>query len=220
MPTAEMLVAREMPITKEMLVGAAIRPTTAAVSPGPDPGTWTIKFHINDSAGALAATAGALALARLDIFSALISRASVSGVPEVSFDVRPLGETRSAPIDAEELATSAEQILRGEKNMVAEIAKLRQEFPVKASVSPKVDLDLGSELSTGIKVVCADRPALVYNITEILGRHRLHTRAFSILMFRGCAHASFRIVDSTGVPPKNSLVLGALRAELLSNCSF
>jgi len=217
MMATEMLVEPMAPVTTVDITPGV---TTVDIAPGPEPKTWTVTFRTRGSTGALAATAGALTTARLNIISAVIRSAGVLDTLEVSFDVVPLEGVQFSEKDAEKLAATVGQIMRGSIDMAVEIAELRKVFPVRATIDPKVDLDLGSELSAGIKVAFVDRPGLVYNVTETLGRHHLYTRALSVLIFRGCLHASFRVVDSTGKPPRNPVVLGALRAELLSTCSF
>ena len=203
-------VVSESPIT-------ANRPVTAKVVAGPVTGTWTVTFKAAAVPGTLAVLAGTLSAARLDIVSAVIGL-SADGTVADAFDVVPLDGGELEPTDAERLAAAASLALSGRHDLSAQLAQLRQRHPATSSVAPSVDFQLDSELTTGVRIVCADRPGLLHDLAAALTAHGLRTRSISVLTFGGRAHDVFRIVDANSNPPKDQRVLGRVRDDLIAVC--
>jgi [protein-PII] uridylyltransferase len=187
------------------------------VVPGPSSGTWTVTFRAEAVPGTLAAFAGTLTLARLDILSALVHRGH-DGMVTDSFDVAPLEDLPFGTQDAEGLSTRASAALAGDRDLAGEIAELRRRYPGAQGIDPEVTLLTDSEVTTGIKVVCADHPGLLFDLTSTLTRHGLRTRSISMLTFRQRAHDTFRVVNHEGRPVTDERVLRSLETDLLNCC--
>jgi [protein-PII] uridylyltransferase len=193
------------------------RTVDATVEPGPTPGTWSVGFRSEAVSGTLAAFAGTLTAARLDIISAVIRRSSDGSVTD-TFDVEPLDGSVLGESDGRRLAAAATEVLNGRRDLAGELLELRRAYPPRLGIVPRVDTQTDSELTTGIKVMAADRPGLLYDLTCVLSRHGFRTRALSVLTYAGKAHDTFRVVDADGAPPKDPLALSRVRLELLQVC--
>ncbi len=194
------------------------RTVTASVSPGPASGIWAITFTSQAEPGTLAALAGTLTAARLDILSAVVRVTSVGTVVD-SFEVAPLDGAALGPDDGHRLARLAASILHGDYDVSADLSELRRRYPPRTKVAPRVETHTDSVLTTGINVVCADRPGLLYDITSTLTRHGLRTRSIAVLTFGDRAHDAFRVVDEASSPPTDPARLSAVRADLLRACA-
>lgn len=194
------------------------RELRVGVAPGPAEGTWTVTFEAPAVAGLLALFAGTLTAERLDIISALVN-VRANGTVSDSFDVIPLAHETFGPDDAARIEARAAAALADGSSLETELHELRSRHPGPAIVEPPhVELSTDSELSLGIKVVCADRPGLLYDIASTLTSHRLRTRSIAVLTFRQRAHDTFRVVDGTGKPPKDPHLLEELKESLLRVC--
>lgn len=194
------------------------RTVDANVQSGPTPGIWTVTFRTEALPGTLAGLAGTLTAARLDIISAIVSVSS-SGMVTDAFDVAPLGGDSLDASDAERLALSAADVLTGRRNVRRDLEDLRARYPGAADVVPAVEIATDSDLTTGLKIVCADRPGLLYDIAALLSEHGLRTRSLSVLTFNKRAHDTFRVVDSDGRPPKDPRLLETVCGRLRDVCS-
>ena len=191
-----------------------MRMVEADVQAGPAPGTWTVTFRTDAAPGTLAAFAGALASARLDIISAVI-RLAADGTVTDSFDVATLDDSSLEDPDAARLGALAAGVLNGHRDLASELRELRRRFPAQDGIDPRVEFNTDSSLTTGITVVAAERPGLLYDIASTLSRHGLRARAVGVLTHTGQAHDTFRVVDPSGAPPKDPALLERLRDELL-----
>lgn len=189
------------------------RTVTAQVEPGVTPGTWTVTFRSQAVPGTLTAFAGTLAVARLDIISATV-RVSEEGTVSDTFDVVPLKGATLGPDDGDRLAAVAAAVLNGESDLTADLCELRSLFPSRDVVAPLVETHTDSSITTGIKVIAADRPGLLHDIAATLTAHGLRTRSLVAVTFTGRAYDTFRVVDSAGETPTDAVLLETLREEL------
>lgn len=181
-------------------------------------GHWNVTFESAAVPGALAVFTGALALARLDIASAVVRKTLDDRVID-SFDVAPLDGTGFGPEYAPGLAAIATSGLRRERDLDAELRAMRRHDPVAELSTPvRVETCTESELTTGVVVRAGDRLGLLHDIAATLTRHGLRTRSLTALTYGGRAHDSFRVVDADGQPPKDPARLAALSAELAAVC--
>lgn len=197
--------------------GLESRTVSAEVRPS---GTWrnyTVTFKTQALPGTLAALAGTLTAARLDIGSAMITLSDSMVID--TFDVTALPGAAIASEDGPRLAGLASDVLNRRRDIGRELDELRREFPSSNRMPPRVEIRPDSLLTTGISVVCADRPGLLYDITSRLTAHRLRVRSLSVLTFGGKAHDMFRVVDADGRPPVHEHLLAAAREDLLHVCS-
>lgn len=198
--------------------GLVSRTVRASIAPGPIDGSWTITFHSEAIRGTLAVFAGTLSAAGLDIFSALVKLNSDHTVTD-SFDISPLPGVEFRPEDVGTLAIHAEEALNGRRDLVGELRRARQAAGPASHGEPRITTDTDSSLTTGVSVVCADRPGLLYDMATVLSRHDLRTRALSVLTFNGRAYDTFRVVNGSGEPPSDPAALARLREELRAVCS-
>jgi [protein-PII] uridylyltransferase len=189
----------------------------ATLGPGPTQDTWTVRFEAPSLQGVLASLAGTLTMAGFDIVSATIVARSDGTVLD-SFDVVPLEGTVPRSETAPQLAERAAATLTGRYDLAGAIARLRERFVRRSDVESRIEVSVDSELTTGIKVTCADRPGLLYDLASTLSRHSLRCRAISVLTIGGRAVDTFRVIDARGVPPRDTTLLDRLRADLLLVC--
>jgi [protein-PII] uridylyltransferase len=206
-----------MELTGE-LMPFRVRTVDAKVEAAATSGSWTVTFRSDAVPGTLAAFAGALAVAQLDILSAVI-RPTGQGTMTDVFAVVPIDGEALDTCDGERLADLASGILNGHRDAAAELVELRRRHRPHTGVVPRVEANTDSSLTTGINVICADRPGLLYDITSALTAHGLRTRSLAVLTFNRRAHDTFRVVDSAGEPPRDAARLAALRGDLLRVCA-
>lgn len=200
------------------LAGALMaRSVDVSVRPSHATDVWTVSFRTEARPGTLAALAGTLTAAGLDIVSAVVS-VTADGTALDAFDVIPLDGRMLGHSDEPELARLATDALEGRRDLAGDLAAIRHAAGHIVAEPPQIEMSTDSELTTGIKVVCTDRIGLLFDLTNVLTKHRLRTRAISVLTFRGRAHDTFRVVDASGEPPKSAAVLDALRADLAAAC--
>lgn len=204
-----------MPATGHLL--GTPRTVNVVIDPGPIPRMYTVTFHSQAVPGTLAVFAGTLSAARLDIVSAVV-RVGEATVTD-SFDVMPLEGRELDDREADRLAALAASALNGRHDLADELRLLHERFPAAIQMEPRVEVQTNSALTTGVNVVCADRPGLLYDITSTLTRFGLRTRALSVLTFSGKAHDTFRVVDANGEAPTDSTMLEALSTELARECT-
>lgn len=193
------------------------RTVSVSVAPGSHEGVWTVTFESEAVPGTLAVFAGTLALARLDIVSAMV-RAGNGLVTDV-FDVAPLDGAAVTPEDGETLAIIATEALNGRRDLAVALRALRRTLPPASGPSPRVEVRTDSSLTTGVNVVAPDRVGLLHDIAATLTAHRFRTRSLSALSFSGAAHDTFRIVDADGNPPTELATLDRLKTALIVACS-
>ena len=206
-----------MELTREMMP-PWVRTVDAKVVAGTVPGTWTVTFRTQAVPGTLAAFAGTLAVARLDILSALV-RLTESDTVTDTFEIVPLDGAPFGPAQGDHLSARAAAVLNGRSDLVSQLGALRRRYPPQTGVPLRVETNTDSSLTTGVNVVCANRPGLLYDITSVLTAHGLRTRSLAVLTFNKQAHDTFRVVDSAGNPPRHSEQLAALRADLTGACA-
>lgn len=193
------------------------RTVSVSVSAGSHAGVWTVTFESEAVPGTLAVFAGTLALARLDIVSAMV-RAGNGTVTDV-FGVAPLDDAAVTPEDGETLAIIATEALNGRRDLAVALRALRRVLPPASGPSPRVEIHTDSTLTTGVRVVAPDRVGLLHDIAATLTAHRFRTRSLSALSFSGAAHDTFRIVDADGRPPTELSTLDRLQKALVVACS-
>lgn len=191
------------------------RTVAARIEAGSLPGTWKITFRSQAVPGTLAAFAGTLAVARLDIISAVVRLTDDAMVTDV-FEIVPLDGGLFGPDECDRLAARATAVLQGRGDLEADLLALRRSYPAQVEVVPRVETNADSSLTTGVNVVCADRPGLLYDVTSVLAAHGLRTRSLAVVTFGARAHDTFRVVDSAGDAPRRPALLAAVRDDLLA----
>ena len=202
--------------TEQMRLGGT-RTVSARVEEGATPGTRMVTFRTEAVPGTLASLAGTLTVARLDIVSAVIQLCADGTVVD-EFTVVPLEGSPIETGDGERLAALASSLFEGRRDLGAELRVLRRQYPPQVKMEPRVETHTDSALSTGVNVVCADRPGLLHDIASTLSRYRMRTRSLTVLTFGHKAHDTFRVVDAGGSPPTDETLLAALRSELAGVC--
>lgn len=192
------------------------RTVSVTIDPGPIPRSHTVTFLSQAVPGTLAVFAGTLSSSRLDIVSAVVRLGE--GTVTDSFDVMPLDGRMLDASDATRLGAVAAETLNGRRDLAQELRDLHRRYPAALEFAPRVEIRTDSSLTTGVNVVCADRPGLLFDITSTLTRFGLRTRALSVLTFAGKAHDTFRVVDGHGAAPSEPIALEALRTELMRVC--
>lgn len=191
---------------------------SVSVERGSGFGHWNVTFESVAVPGALAVFAGALALSRLDIASAVVRKTRDDKVID-SFDVAPIDGVGFGPEHAAGLAAIAASGLRGERDLDAELRAMRPHDPVAELSTPvRVETCTESEFTTGVVVRAGDRLGLLHDIAATLTRHGLRTRSLTALTYGGRAHDSFRVVGGDGRPPKDPALLAVLSTELAAVC--
>lgn len=194
------------------------RTVSASAEPGPMDGTWTVTFHSQAVPGTLAVFAGTLSAAGLDIFSALVKRNADNTVTD-SFDVAPLEGVEFTPADAGQLAVLAEKTLNGCDDLAGKIRAARRTHAGQPGPEPRIETHTESSVTTGISVVCSDRPGLLYDLASALSRYDLRTRSLSVLTFNGRAYDTFWVVDGSGAPPEDAALLARLCDDIRVLCT-
>ena len=190
------------------------RTVQVTVADGSVRGQWAVVFRSEAVPGTLAVFAGVLTLAGADIVSATVTRSRDDSVTDV-FEVQPPAECPDpAPDLAAQLAEQAAAGLADERALHERIRGLRTPTP-PSMLPPTVEVVADSEISSGIIVRAADRPGLLHDIAHVLSAHGMRARSLSALTFNGRAHDTFRIVDTTGMAPRDSAVLAELQTALL-----
>jgi [protein-PII] uridylyltransferase len=186
------------------------------IQPGQAAGTWSVTFRSEAVPGTLAAFTGTLSALRLDIMTALVREHD--GTVEDTFEVAPLDGASFSTSAASRLAHLAADVVNERHDLTAELLELRRKHAPLADVAPRVESSATSTLTTGLNIVCGDRPGLLHDLTRTLAKHELLTRALSVLAFQDKAHVTFRVVDSEGHPPVDEAFLEVLRADLAAAC--
>ncbi len=182
---------------------------------------WRIAFESEAMPGTLAAFAGVLSLAGLDIVTANV-RLSLDDLRVTdTFEVAPITRFDFSAANAEELSVMAESALSGSVDLAVLLREngiSRGGAHVGAAVPVEVETDLDSEITTGIRVRAADRPGLLFDIATVLSAYGLRTRALAVLTIGGVARDMFRVVDADGRPPRDAQKMNILRTELTRVC--
>lgn len=194
----------------------AKRTVEASLEPAPMGDEYTVHFSSEALPGTLAVFAGVLALEGLDIGSAVV-RKTLDGRVHDSFEIRAVDGGALSPDTANRLAVQAMSALNGGMDLAARLRAVRGGLSAKRSdVETLVEIETGSEFSTGVKVRTADRVGLLHDLAAALTAHGMRTRSLTVLTFDGRAHDTFRIVDANGAAPVSPVELEALSTALVA----
>lgn len=191
---------------------------TVTVSPGAASGTIVVEFHAEALPGTLAVFAGLLTIEGLDIYSATIHKYE-DGTVRDQFEVRATHPRVDHDLLARHLCVKARNALLRRSSVAEQLRALPPRTTAALDCDPQVEFEMGSEITTGIRVRAADRPGLLHDLAWVLTENGLRTRSISVLTIAGIARDVFRVVDADGRPPVSKAKLEAVRAALLAACS-
>lgn len=178
-------------------------------------GTAVIVFEGAAVPGTLAAYAGVLTLAGLDILSATVMKRG--DTVHDTFEVRLPGDPALSSAVVAELARQSDAVLEGRVSL-APALRARRAAHTPIDFAAEVEVDLSSEITTGFRVRAADRPGLLHDLARTLTDHGMRTRSVSVLTIAGVARDTFRVVDDSGHPPRSSQLIEGVRLALLDVC--
>ncbi len=186
--------------------------TRTWLEPGAVPGTAVVVFEGAAIPGTLAAYAGVLTLAGLDILSATVMKRG--DVVHDTFEVRVPSRSGLSETVVAELARQADAVLEGRSTLDSAL-RARRNFFSAVAFTAEVEVDLSSEITTGFRVRAADRPGLLHDLASALSSAGLRTRSVSVLTIAGVARDTFRVVDASGLPPRDAETIERVRQALL-----
>ncbi len=190
--------------------------TTVAVTRSPSSNHVEVTFTAPATPGQLARFSGVLTLCDLDIVWATI-RVRGDEVCD-TFECAPIDRDCDPNRIGHHVNSVLEDVLAGRVNLRTVLAERQRAAGPLLDVTPAVEIDTDSELTTGIRVRTVDRRGLLYDLASTITEHGLRTRSITVLTVAGLARDTFRVVDRQGLPPREPHSLEALRSALHGAC--
>ena len=198
---------------------AAGLPLAIGCTPDPTRGTTLVTIYATDHPGLFYRIAGAISLAGANIFDARI-HTTRDGMAIDNFVVLdPLGRPFAEGPQLARLKRSIEDVLTGRVRLADRLAA-RPPARRKAElfrVEPRVLIDnKASNRYTVIEVNAADRPALLYALTNGLFQQKLTIHSAHIATYGEKATDTFYVTDLTGAKIDNPTRLKTIEKRLLA----
>ena len=198
--------------------GAGV-PLAISCTPDPASGTTLVAIYAADHPGLFYRIAGAISLAGGNIFDARI-HTTRDGMALDNFVVLdPLGQPFAEPSQLGRLKRSIEDVLTGRIRLADKLAArpLARRRAEMFRVEPRVLIDnKASNRYTVIEVNAADRPALLFSLTNGLFQNRLTIHSAHIATYGEKATDTFYVTDLTGAKIDNPARLKTIEKRLLA----
>lgn len=194
-------------------------PLAIACTPDAGSGTTLVAIHAPDHPGLFYRIAGAISLAGGNIFDARI-HTTRDGMALDNFVVLdPLGQPFAEPGQLARLKRNIHDVLTGRVRLADRLAArpLARRRAELFRVEPRVLIDnKASNRYTVIEVNAADRPALLYALTNGLFQQKLTIHSAHIATYGEKATDTFYVTDLTGAKIDNPVRLKAIEKRLLA----
>ncbi len=211
----ELLVANARLITD---ADASQRPLSIGCVPDADSGTTVVTIHAADHPGLFYRIAGAISLGGANILDARIHTTRDGQAVDNFVVADPLGRPFAEPGQLKRLERVIEDVLTGKIRLADRLAArppARRRAEV-FKVEPQVLIDnRASNRFTVIEVSAADRPALLYQLTNALFQSRVTIHSAHIATYGERATDTFYLTDLTGQKIENGPRLKTLEKRLL-----
>lgn len=192
-------------------------PLAIACTPDPVRGTTLVAIYATDHPGLFYRIAGAISLAGGNIFDARI-HTTRDGMAIDNFVVlNPLGGPFAEPSQLARLKRSIEDVLTGRIRLADRLAArpLARRRAEVFKVEPRVLIDnKASNRYTVIEVNAADRPALLFALTNGLFQQKLTIHSAHIATYGEKAIDTFYVTDLTGAKIDNPARLKSIEKRL------
>ena len=198
---------------------AGDEPLAISCTPDPASGTTLVAIYATDHPGLFYRIAGAISLAGGNIFDARI-HTTRDGMALDNFVVLdPLGRPFAEPSQLARLKRNIEDVLTGRIRLADKLAArpLARRRAEMFRVEPRVLIDnKASNRYTVVEVNAADRPALLFSLTNGLFQNRLTIHSAHIATYGEKATDTFYVTDLTGAKIDNPARLKQLEKRLLA----
>jgi [protein-PII] uridylyltransferase len=194
-------------------------PLAIACTPDADSGTTTVAVHAADHPGLFYRIAGAISLAGANIMDARIHTTRDGMAMDNFAIVGPLGEPFAEAAQLERVKRSIADVLSGRVRLADKLAArpLARRRAEVFRVEPRVLIDnKASNRYTVIEVNAADRPALLFSLTNGLFQSRVTIHSAHIATYGERATDTFYLTDLTGAKIEDPARLKALEKRLLT----
>jgi len=214
--TAEALVGNAM-----MIAAADIAklPLSIAAIPDPESGTTLISIYAADHPGLFYRIAGAISLGGANILDARIHTTRDGQAIDNFVIADPIGRPFAEPGQLARLKRTIEDVLTGKIRLADRLAArpLARRRAEVFKVEPNVLIDSkASNRYTVVEVNAADRPALLYSLTNALFQSRMTIHSAHIATYGERATDTFYLTDLTGQKIDSAARLKTLEKRLLS----
>jgi [protein-PII] uridylyltransferase len=166
--------------------------------------------------GTLARFAGVLTVCRLDIVWATIRLQN--DIVRDTFEVVALDQSVGVEEARTAIGDMLEAVGSGRVRLEDALGAQRIAAGPTLETTPVVTIETDSDLTTGIRIRAADRPGLLHDIAATISGRGLRTRSVTVLTVAGIARDTFRVVDGSGLPPRDAGFLESLRHSLETAC--
>ncbi len=204
-----------------LIAGAddAATPLSIACLPDTASGTTLVSIYAADHPGLFYRIAGAISLGGANILDARIHTTRDGQAVDNFVIADPLGRPFSEPAQLARLRRSIEDVLTGKIRLADRLAArpLARRRAEVFRVEPNVLIDnKASNRYTVIEVNAADRPALLYSLTNALFQSRMTIHSAHIATYGERATDTFYLTDLTGAKIDNPARLKTLEKRLLT----
>ncbi len=194
-------------------------PLAIGCTPDEERGTTLVAIYATDHPGLFYRIAGAITLAGGNIFDARI-HTTRDGMALDNFVVLdPLGRPFAEPAQLKRLKRSIEDVLTGRIRLADKLAArpLARRRAEVFKAEPRVLIDnKASNRYTVIEVNAADRPALLYALTNGLFQNKVTIHSAHIATYGERITDTFYVTDLTGAKIDNPVRMKAIEKRLLA----
>ena len=198
---------------------AAAAPLSIAALPDPASGTTLVSIYAADHPGLFYRIAGAISLAGANILDARIHTTRDGQAIDNFVVADPLGQPFAEPEQLTRLKRSIEDVLSGKTRLADRLAArpLARRRAEVFKVEPNVIIDnKASNRYTVVEIAAADRPALLYALTQALFQSRVTIHSAHIATYGERAADTFYITDLTGAKIDSATRLKTLERRLVA----
>ncbi|WP_310496030.1 [protein-PII] uridylyltransferase [Sandarakinorhabdus sp.] len=198
---------------------ASAAPLAIACEPDASSGTTLVSIYAADHPGLFYRIAGAISLAGANILDARIHTTRDGQAVDNFVVVDPLGGPFVETAQLARLKRSIEDVLSGRTRLADKLAArpLARRRAEVFKVEPRVLIDnKASNRYTVVEVNAADRPALLYSLTNGLFQSRVTIHSAHIATYGERATDTFYITDLTGAKIDSQTRLKTLEKRLLT----
>ena len=196
----------------------ALAPLSIACAPDAASGTTLVSIYAGDHPGLFYRIAGAISLGGANILDARIHTTRDGQAIDNFVVADPLGQPFAEYAQLERLKRSIEDVLTGKIRLADRLAArpLARRRAEVFKVEPNVLIDnKASNRYTVVEVNAADRPALLYSLTNALFQSRVTIHSAHIATYGERATDTFYLTDLTGQKIDNPARLKTLEKRLL-----
>jgi [protein-PII] uridylyltransferase len=194
-------------------------PLAIACTPDAASGTTLVSIYAADHPGLFYRIAGAISLGGANILDARIHTTRDGQAIDNFVVADPIGRPFAEPDQLDRLKRAIEDVLTGKIRLADRLAArpLARRRAEVFKVEPNVLIDnKASNRYTVVEVNAADRPALLYGLTNALFQSRVTIHSAHIATYGERATDTFYLTDLTGQKIDNAARLKTLERRLLS----